>query len=244
MSDMTFTWKGVSSADMGVQVLRLPDVIRAARRGTTYKVPGRDGALFVDDGALEEITLLMECYLPYDQGDKVSDMSVIREWLTGDGEFTQSDLPGRVFKARITDEIKYQPWVQGFADRVFGVTLYAEPYCYSDVPEYIEFSSAGGEVTNPGDAMRPVIIIEGSGDITLTVDSARREGEYFASFEGLTDGVLIDCDAMECLSTDRTQLLNDKATMDEFPILEPGRNFITCTGNVERISVIARWRWA
>lgn len=237
MSVLSFVWDGKSSDDFGIEVMRLPDVVSAGLRGSAQIVPGRDGTLYLPEGALEEITLLVECYLPYEQSDDVASLDEIRAWLRGSGWFRQSDVPGRRFRARITDAIYFQPLVVGFRDRVFGITLYAEPYQYMTDVDNIYLTSAG-TVTNPATASsRPKLKIEGSGDVTLMVGATRM------SFEGLTDGVTVDSELMECLDLDETQLLNSLAHLDEYPVLKPGSNRISWSGSVTKVTVVPRWRY-
>lgn len=238
MSELSFTWKGRTSDEMGVAVLRLPDVNAPETRGRVETVSGRDGALFISDGALEEMVLLAECYLPYEQGGAVASLDEIRTWLSGEGWFSQSDIPGRKFRARIRTLIQFQPVMPGFADRIFGLTLYAEPYQYAD-PEAEEIVlTAGGYIVNPGTAVsRPRIIVEGSGDVMVTV------GDCMMEFTGLTDGIVVDSAIMECLSIDGSQLLNGCADMADFPVLKPGSNALTWTGNVSKVTIEPRWRY-
>lgn len=238
MSDLSFTWNGQSSDDFGIAVMRLPDVCSAGQRGSTQTVSGRDGTLFIPDGALEELVLLAECYLPYEQGGTVASMDAIRAWLRGTGHWTQSDVPGRCFRARITDALTFQPLVVGFEDRIFGLTLYAEPYQYvSPEADDIPLTTAG-TIVNPGTApSRPRIAIEGSGDFTVSV------GGCLMEFAGISGGIVVDSELEDCLSLDESQLLNTSATMDAFPQLAPGANAVSWTGGVTKVTVSPRWRY-
>ncbi len=238
MSELTFTWNGKSTDDFGIEVTRLPDVVSPAIRGSTQTIVGRDGTLFIGDDALDEMALLVECYLPYEQTDGVASMDEIRAWLRGSGWFSQSDVPGRRMKARITDAISFQPLVVGFADRVFGVTLYADPYQYVYPEAKDAVFTASGTIENPGTAAsRPKIILKGSGDITLTV------GSCLMVFEGLTDGIVIDSELLDCLNLEENQLMNGCAQMDEFPTLQPGYNAISWSGSVASVTITPRWRY-
>lgn len=238
MSDLSFSWNGSSSDDFGVAVTRLPDVVSAEIRGTTQVVSGRDGTLFLPDGALGEMVMLAECYLPYEQGGQVASMDAIRAWLRGSGWWTQSDVPGRRFRARITDAISFQPLVVGFADRVFGVTLYADPYQYVFPEAENVVMTEAGTIVNPATAASsPRITIEGSGDFSVAI------GGCLMDFEGISGGIVVDSDLQECLSLDGAQLLNSQAAMEDFPTLQPGGNAVSWTGDVTRVTIAPRWRY-
>lgn len=235
---MSFSWKGVSSDAMGVAVMRLPDIIAPARRGETYAIPGAGGTLFVPDGGREEMTLLAECYLPYEQGGEVASMDEIRTWLTGSGWWTQSDVPGRKFSARITDMISFQPLVPGFDDRVFGLTLYAQPWQYIDPEAADILLTAPGAVTNPGNAAaEPLITVSGSGNISISV------GGRTIMLTGLTGSAVIDCGAKLVYSG--TTLLTGSTTLaqKEWPVLQPGNNAVSWTGSVTKLTITPRWRF-
>ena len=241
MSELTFKWKGVDAAAYGVEVLRLPDLVSPAIRGAAQTVPGRSGTVFIPEGngdVYEEIVGMAECYLPYEQGGYVGDLPEIAAWLRGEGWWQQSDLPGRRFKARITDAISFQPLLVGFADRVFGLTVYAQPYRYFIENAALTIASSGNTLENRGNCpSEPRIVIRGSGDITLTINGQR------ASFEGISGGIIIDSELRDCLRLDGTTLYNSAATdMEDFPLLETGVNTISWTGTVTGVTITPRWR--
>ena len=240
---MWFEWNGITSGAMGVEVLRLPDRTRAGVRGESLNVPGRSGTLFVPEGtavapALEESVLLCDCYLPYEQGGDVAALEEIRAWLTGDGVWRQSDAPDGAFRARITDALSFQAWVPGFEDRIFGITLYAEPWEYMHPAAPDKALTAAGSIRNPWTAASaPRIKLEGSGAITLTV------GAYEMSFSGVSGGLIIDSERMDIYALDGTTLRNDLALdMAEFPLLAPGENAVSWTGTVSKVTITPRWR--
>lgn len=237
MSVLSFTWNGQSSDDHGVCVKSLPFLYTPGERFESCVIPGRDGVLRIPDGGMEEIALLVDCYLPYEQGVTVSDMRTIREWLRGEGWFTQSDLPGRAFKAKITDAIAFQPWVDGFADRLFSITLYAEPYQYHYPEAEKIVLTAAGTVSNPGTAHSlPRIAITGSGDFTVSI------GGTYMEFSGVSGGVIVDSERMDVLAQDGLTLANSCAAMAEFPKLQPGPNAVSWTGGVTKMEILPRWR--
>ena len=237
MSVLSFTWKGESSDDHGVCVMALPFVYSPGARFDSYTIPGRDGVIRIPDDSAEELVLLAECYLPYEQGATVSDMKTIRSWLTGSGWFTQSDLPGRALKAKITDAIAFQPWVAGFQDMLFSITLYAEPYQYHYPEAEEQTFAASGTITNPGTAASlPRIAITGSGDFTVSI-----AGTYMEFF-GVTGGVVVDIEKMDVFAQDGLTLANSCASVTEFPKLQPGPNAVSWTGSITKMEILPRWR--
>ncbi len=228
-----FIFNGVDSRDMGVIVRRLPDFHRPKEDATYIKVPGRDGRLRQKSGSVDsyQTTLTVNCH-----GRTLAE---IYDWLHGSGWLISSNEPAR--------KIDIDLYAQGNDDRFrlasgacwddVTFSVYAQPYRYF-VDDVIETAAASPAVlNNPGTAhCRPRITIRGSGDVTVTVGLAQMD------FAGLTDGVVVDCELMQCLSLDGTQLLNGLTTMDEYPTLAPGLNYLTFTGDVSEITVEMRCR--
>lgn len=233
-----FRWNGVESYAHGVEVLKLPEIYTPARRGSAYTVPGANGDVWVPDGGLEGLVLTAECYLPYEQETPVSDLASIRAWLSGDGWWEQSDLPGRRFRAQLRDAVAFLPVLEGFDDRTFTLVLYAEPYQYH-YPEgkKIELDAPGGFRGLGNYPAAPLIAIYGTGDATVEINGEEIE------LAGLTGGALLDSELRACLlldgETDGSGLVTG---IDEFPMLIPGENTVSWSGGVTRIVITPRWR--
>lgn len=166
---MDFTWKGVSAASHGLVVRSLPPVVLPQRRDTAYTVPGRSGALHVQDGAWEETLKTVEIYLPYAQDATVSALDTLKTWLSGSGRLAFSHLPGREFDARLVSQLPFETWVQGYADRMASLVFQCQPFAWHTGVQSVILTQAGS-LNNPGTApAQPVITVYGSGDIGLPV---------------------------------------------------------------------------
>ena len=236
MSDMSFTWRGVSSSTHGVVVRSLPAPISGAQRNTTVIVPGRHGALHLMEDVRDEILLNIECYLPYEQGVPVSDLRTIIGWLTGDGQLTLSDQPGVYFKGQILEAVSYEPVLPGFNDRVFSLPVWVKPHAYKLGVGDIAVAVSGAEVMNPCTAeSEPVITVTGSGDITLNI------GGYLVELDAVDGQITLDCEAR--VAHKGGVLAGSKVDLSEWPVLVPGANVISWAGAVTSVSISPRWRW-
>ena len=239
MSDMSFTWRGESSDAHGVVVRNLPPIYSPQVRDEAVPIPGRSGALHMQDGAYEEQLMMLEGYLPYEQGVVVSPIETIKAWLSGAGDLTLSDQPDRRYKARIIDAIAFTPWVQGFADRIFSASFWADPLAYEADPEVIRMLGPR-TIENPGTVpAAPLIRIKGSGRVTLTV------GDITISLDNLSGTVTIDCDAMSAyLGTDASGTAT-AITLDDhaWPVLGLDSTRISWTGSVSQVEIEPNWRW-
>ena len=94
-----------------------------------------------------------------------------------------------------------------------------------------------GAIDNMGTwKAQPTITIRGSGDFSVLL------GQYHMDFQGIEGGIIVDCEAQECFSLDESILMNDRVSMDDYPMLLPGVNHIQWTGAIESITVRRRCR--
>lgn len=235
MSALSFTWKGVSSEEYGIVVTQLPADTGWEARDEAYQVAGLDGALHVQDGALEEAQWMVVFYLPYEQGGTVSAVRTIKSWLRGSGKLTLSDRPGYFYNAHIIDAVSYDAWVQGFHDKVCTVYFTVAPYAYrTDSPEDAEITAGSGTITNDGTAVcKPVWTIYGSGDMTFAV------GDQVCELTGVDGHITIDC--VHCVCYKDQALLNQKMA-GVFPVLDPGANAYAVVGTFTKLVCTPNWR--
>ena len=80
----------------------------------------------------------------------------------------------------------------------------------------------------------PVITVYGTGDITLMV------GTVIVELEGVSGSVTLDSELQE--SYTGTTSMNS-AMSGEFPLLKPGMNAISWSGEVTKVEVKPNWRY-
>lgn len=130
----------------------------------------------------------------------------------------------------------------------------ATPHFFYDVPKYnsyfeVEFSvhpmrydtaenkftlREHGVIQNPyNHSSKPLIKIYGSGTIRLVFNNEAFE------IENVNGRIEVDCELYKVYRDDENQ--NDRVRSIDFPILQPGGNVITWSGNVEYIEVYGRF---
>ena len=96
-------------------------------------------------------------------------------------------------------------------------------------------SNGSAVVGNPGSVYsEPIIHVYGSGDITLIVN------DTFIELEGIEDSVVLNSVIQEAYQGET--LLNEKMEGD-FPVLKPGNNLISWSGDVSRVVIAPNWRF-
>lgn len=225
-----FTFKGVDSREMGVIVTAMPETVRAERRVESVTVAGRNGSLHTDEGVYESYDRTMECALI-----KRAKLDEVTAWLVGSGEMTFSTEPDKVYRVTIANKISIAQMMRVF--QKFQVVMDTQPFKYSvnAAGDALELT-APTTIRNSGTVYsEPLIMIYGSGEITLTIN-----GADFPLY-GVQESITIDSEMMEVFKGDTNQ--NGKYGGADFPRFEVGKNEISWTGNVSKIKLQPRWRW-
>lgn len=233
-----FIFRGIDSRDIGVVVEDMFDVHRPKRNAQTIQVPGRDGRLTQDDGTYDTYTISgkVNCF-----GAPLSD---VYAWLSGSGDLILGDEPTRSIRASATAQIKNTRFrCDGCYDSL-QVSFDCQPFRYhveqTEGANDIPLTSSPATVSNPGTyKSAPRLTIEGTGDAVLTI------GTQILEVTDLAGGVIVDSESCECFDLTETALRNDRVTLmdDRFPVLQPGANIISWTGDgVTKVTVAPRWR--
>ncbi len=215
---------GVRSESLGVRVLGLPDVARAAARGKGVVVPGRSGALFLDDG-YEDVRLTATMLLPASKQTEVSN------WLRGGGDLVLSSRPGFAHRARAIREIVYQKHMPGYC--LCQAVFEASPFAYVH-PRAARDLGAGAFIENPYNLpAEPLITIHASGDVALMT------GSKILAIQGITSSITLDCENGIAYAGD--QLQTGKLSGD-WPVIPPGGAMLSFSGNVAKLTLTPNWR--
>ena len=160
--------------------------------------------------------------------------------LEGDDVYDDMILTATCFIADPEQIPVIAAWLKGkgtvtFANRTGGHYNARIANWYKDNISDVTITTSGSTITNPGSVYsEPLITLTGSGDITLMV------GTTIVELTDITTGIVLDCSLKEAYLG--TALMNDHMSGD-FPVLKPGLNAISWTGNVTSIVISPRWRF-
>jgi len=230
-----FLWNRTPCTEYGIHVLNQPDIVRPAERISTEKVFGKSGTLtkLEGDAVYDEFIAPVECI--------IQDSSRIREinaWLQGDGKVAFANRAGGFFYARVANQIDYAKILRGNPHRSFTINFRCQPHFHHDDSPIETFLESGAFIVNPGTASsEPVITVTGSGDITLMI------GQYIVELEGVDSAIILDTPRMEAYKMEGPLPVNQNSVMTgEFPLLVPGTNPVSWTGNVVSLTIEPNWR--
>ena len=227
-----FEWNGTRCTEYGIHVSEQPSITIPKERSTQTTIPGRPGTMTAFEGAdvYDDMTLTATCW--------VSDPArilAIAGWLKGSGTVTFANRPGGFYHAFISNQIPFEKILRGNPHCSFAVNFRCSPpFWYESGVEDVETTTGSYVLANPGTVYsEPIITVYGSGDMTLIINDS------FVELEGIEDSITLNSVIQEAYQGET--LLNDK--MDgEFPVLVPGNNLISWTGDVSRLVIAPNWR--
>ena len=227
-----FEWNGVRCTEYGIHVLEQPPLTVPAERVAFTDVPGRSGSLTALEGSdvYDDLTLTATCIV-----SSPDPIPQIAAWLKGSGKVTFANRPGGFYFAHVVNQIPFEKILRGNPHRSFAVNFRCKPFWMQKNVADITVTTSGAFVTNPGSVFcEPVITVYGSGDITLMV------GMNIIELEGVSESMTLNIPLMEAYSG---MTGKNSAMSGEFPVLVPGANAISWTGNVSKVVISPNWRY-
>lgn len=214
-------FNGKHSAEMNVDIIRIPPITRAPMRYELQKVDGRHGAD-------------VNCY-GYDMYEKtidifVEDPSNINEiicWLSGHGKLVLSNEKDKYYIAYAVGQLDFGSIARCKSAKV---TFLVQPFKYTQ-EEY----TIANTVYNRGntDSM-PLMEIYGSGEVKLYINN------MYVCTVNVSESIILDSEKQEAY---QGSVIKNRQMKGEFPVFTPGANHITWTGNVTQIKTLVRSRW-
>ena len=217
---------------------------RGEARGSQETVAGRDGYVWIGDGATEAFDIKRTCRAP------ASRLREISAWLSGAGGLRFSAEEDAMYDARVVKAIEYKRVIPGMNPIFeFSVTFSCQPFprVWPEA-EPVVITKSGAELVTRGTAPAlPRIEIAGRGDFSLTI------GAQTVFFTGVDRGIILDSELGDAFTADGALLANGCVDGELFQI-QPGLNTVSwrtggadegldAEGAVERVTIAPRWRW-
>ena len=226
-----FEWNGVKSTAKGIYVIDQPPITLPEERVTFTNVPGKAGSLTTVEGddVYDDMILSANCFTV-----NPSQILSAASWLKGVGRVTFANRPDGFYEARIVNQIPFETILRGNPHRSFTVNFRCKPFFYLTAGQQPVTVTSGSFLTNPGCvSSEPVINVTGNGDITLMV------GMQIIELTDVDDEITIDSVLQEVYSGNGS--CNEKMEGD-FPLLVPGTNAVSWSGDVTSVVVTPNWR--
>ena len=236
MSD-SFTFDGINSADFGVYVFPTDSLYRApARQYTMLTVPGRSGALLIDENRFDNTAREYGVVIP--QNGKSNIDSLRNALASRVGYFRLEDTfdTSHFFMAMYSENFTPQIDWRGESSKII-LTFERKPQRYLKSGETVVSKTSSGTITNPTrfpskpllkvTTTRATASVLGVGSTNITI---KRQGVTY-----------IDCEMGRAYNgTTPLDTFISLNTID-FPTLEPGSNGISRGTGISRVEITPRW---
>ena len=262
------TFDGVDSSDFGVFISGAGAFNAPARRGETVTIPGRNGSLFMDEGAFENIEVSYPAFIG------TGYENIFRTALAS----LRSELASKSNYKRLTDT--YHP--DEFRLGIYRSGLEVDPKVYNRAGGFtIKFDckpqrflvsgedshvyTGNGTITNPTlFASSPIIKVTGNGSVAI--------GDYLFAVRDNNSTIIIDTEIMDSyvpaaevyyLTDENDNIITNEIGIEievangniyplnmnskvEFansviPKIEPGEVRILKSSTITRLEIIPRW---
>ena len=228
-----FEWNGTRCTEYGIVVSEQPPITIPQERSTQTKIPGRAGSLTTLEGedVYDDLTLTATCFIR-----DPALIPAIAGWLKGSGTVTFANRSSGFYHARISNQIPFEKILRGNPHCSFAVNFRCSPpFWYASNVADEEITTSSYVLYNPGCVnSEPVITVYGSGDATLIIN------DTFVELEGIEGSITLNSVIQEAYQEET--LLNEKMEGD-FPVLKPGNNLISWSGDVTKLVIAPNWRY-
>lgn len=230
-----FTFDGVTSSSLSTYISGEGSFNAPERVYDMQIVPGRNGALAIDEGRFENVEITYPAFIFKQSGsDFETAVANLRSALMsrkGYKRLADTYHPDEFRMAIYKSGLEVSPVNINRAGE-FELTFDCKPQRFLTSGETVTTMTASGTITNPTqfDA-KPLIVVTGTG--TLTVNGV--------AITISVSPTTIDCEAMEAYNGTTSRNSSITLTPNRFPVLSPGSNSITKTSGISKIEIQPRW---
>lgn len=219
----------------GLLVQELPSISKPKIRTEIEEIDGRDGDIVTSLG-----------YSAYDKEMKIGlygDFRIddIISYFDSSGKVTFSNEIDKYYNYQILEQIDFERLVRF---RTATVKFHVQPFKYSRVETKKVFTFDRADITSVGvrnngnTIARPILIIEGEGNVSLSLNGK----SIFAIVFGEDRSITIDTEKMEAYNGNVLKNRHVAGDYDNF-VLNVGLNTISWSGRITKISLENYERW-
>lgn len=218
-----FIFNNINSKDKGILVNNLPPISKAERKYEELEIPGRNGKLYIDENCYDTFVYTITCTLMPD-----SNIREISKWLNGTGKLILCTELDKIYDVLIKDQIDYEQTYR-ICNR-FEVNFEVQPVAKSVLEKEINLNKESSLIIKESTyQIKPYIKVSGNGNITLTINNNS------INLKNIEDYIELDCELEEAFKNNEN--CNSKVECEDFPILFPGENVISWTGNISNLHI-------
>lgn len=241
----SITFDGENSLDNGIYISGEAAYNAPERVVEMITVPGRNGAIAMDQGRFEniEVTYPAGCFASDEAGftDKIAEFRNILASRYSYKRLTDTYNPDEFRMALYKSGLEVEPAAHNRAGE-FDITFDCKPQRWLVSGETEVAFTGAGSISNPTlFEAKPMLKVTGAGVLTI--------GSYTLSIAAgsspSTQEIYIDCETQEAWEIVGAGKLsrNDyiQNAGEDFPVLAAGENTITLGSGISRIEITPRW---
>lgn len=236
-----FIINGVQSTELKAVIQNRPIISAPRRKGDAFVMPSQSGTVYVDDDTYENTPLDLNIALygkDFDEADynreRLVQLFNVSEYVP----FRYYVSPNKLHLVRL-ENVMFESSRGMRYHQVGHAELSVYPFKYTHNGHVEELTVSGTTLRNPNaQPSEPIIKIEGSGDVTLTVNGTNYPIRNINGHIFLHTPVEHAYRESGNVKIDEDHKIN---TLD-YPTFKPGDNVITWTGNVDKIIIEPRWQ--
>ena len=228
-----FTFAGKSSQDFKVYISGQGTYNAPARVYSSYEIPGRNGALLVDEKRFENCDVSYPAFI-YENMQQ--NLEAFRNYILSKKGYQ------RLEDTYHPEEFRLAAYYDGLDAAInqrhdftsFEVTFHCKPQRFLKSGERVLTLTSSGSIENPTEfESKPLLRVYGTG--TLGIGS---QSITISQADTYTD---IDCEMMDCFKGATGK--NDKVTFTDynFPTLKPGTNNFSLGSGITKVEITPRW---
>ena len=230
----TFTFGTVVSSTYGVYISGSGIFNAPARDYEHIEIPGRSGDLVLNKQRLRNIDLVYPAFIMASLDSNISGLESALLSKIGYQRLTDTYNTDEFRLATFEGPITVKP-IKKLTAGEFEILFKCKPQRFLTSGESTTtITSSSGSISNPTNFdSKPLIKVTGYGTVTVagvTITIANQ----FAS-------VTIDSELGDCYSGSNNANPYVSFSGNQFPVLKPGSNSISRTGNVTKIEITPRW---
>ena len=229
-----FIFNSESTADFGLVISEAPTFEKAGRKSSTFDIPGRNGSIIFQQDAWNNVTRSYKVWVAVDHADDLPDrINAFTAWLnsvTGYQRLEDSFEPEVFRLAYFNGGANVSNELMQYGETTVSFTCRPERFYKSG--EQVQTLASGQIYNDTRFEAKPLIHLEGSGNITVTIGSK-------TIVANVTDYINIDCERMNAYRLP-AENKNNKIT-GTFPTIASGTNTVTVSGSVTDATIVPRY---
>ena len=233
------TFAGKSSRDFKVYISGQGTYSAPARVYTAYEVPGRSGKLYVDQKRYENIEVSYPAFVFQDMRNNVDSFRNFLLSQVGYQRLEDTYHPDEYRMAMYKDglEVGVDPHHEFAA---FDLTFDCKPQRFLKSGDEAVTLTSNGSIYNPTPfESNPLIKVYGYGTLTINGDPIVITSYSFYSISYIR----IDCENMMCTDSGNYYNFGTAVTFTNhnYPVLIPGENTVSMSGEIRQVDIIPHW---